>query len=253
MTVKELYEYLNKRIPAELSCEWDNDGLMCCPSGDREVKKVLVTLDVSDEMAELAIENRCDVILSHHPLIFKPIKSLSDDNTIPARLIKLVQSGISVMSFHTRLDVLPGGVNDALSEKLGLHDIEPFGEEGVMMGRVGYVDETTLEKFAKFVKTTLGTPTVLYNGRLPVKKVAVLGGSGEDFIGAAKERGADTFVSGNIGYHIMAEAKENGINLIEAGHYFTEVPVLRCLADMVRDADEKAEIIFGDSNNIKSI
>lgn len=253
MTVKELYEYLNKRIPAELSCEWDNDGLMCCPSGDIEVKKVLVTLDVSDEMAELAIENRCDVILSHHPLIFKPIKSLSDDNTIPARLIKLVRSGISVMSFHTRLDVLPGGVNDVLSEKLGLYDIEPFGDEGVMMGRVGSVDETTLEEFAKFVKTALGSPAVFYNGQLPVRKVAVLGGGGEGFIAAAKKCGADTFVSGNIGYHIMAEAKENGINLIEAGHYFTEVPVLRCLADMVRHADEKAEIIFGDSNNIKSI
>ena len=253
MTVKELYEYLNNKIPSELSCEWDNDGLMCCPSGDKAVKKVLVTLDVSEEMVDFAVENSCDLILSHHPLIFKPIKSLSDDNTIPARLIKLVRSGISVMSFHTRLDVLPGGVNDVLSEKLGLYDIEPFGEDGIMMGRIGITDETTLEEFAKFVKSALGAPAVFYNGRLSVKKVAVLGGSGEDFIEAAKRCGADTFVSGNIGYHLMAEAKENGINLVEAGHYFTEAPVLEYLAEMVREADKNAEVVFGDSNNIKAV
>lgn len=253
MTVKELYEYLNKRIPSALSCEWDNDGLMCCPKSDREVKKVLVTLDISAEAVKHAMKNGCDVILSHHPLVFKPLKSLSYDNGVASRLIKLVQNGISAMSFHTRLDVLPGGVNDALSKKLGLCDVEPFGEDGVMMGRVGYVEETTLDEFAKTVKNALGAPAVFYNGQLPVRKVAVLGGGGEDFIGAAKKCGADTFVSGNIGYHIMADAKENDVNLIEAGHYFTEAPVLDYLADMVKDADGKIEIIFTDSNNIKSV
>ena len=220
---------------------------------DKEVKKVLVTLDISAEAVKYAMKNGCDVILSHHPLVFKPLKSLSFENGVASRLIKLVQNGISAMSFHTRLDVLPGGVNDALSEKLSLKDVEPFGEDGIMMGRVGYVDETSLDEFAGFIKNTLGSPAVLYNGQLPVRKVAVLGGSGEDFICAAKRCGADTFVSGNIGYHVMADAKENGINLIEAGHYFTEAPVLEYLADMVRDADRKAEIIFVDSNNIKSV
>ena len=253
MTVKELYEYLNNRIPSALSCEWDNDGLMCCPKADREVRKVLVTLDISAEIVRYAMKIGCDVILSHHPLVFKPLKSLAVDNGVASRLIKLVQNGISAMSFHTRLDVLPGGVNDALSEKLGLKDVEPFGEDGIMMGRVGYVDETTLDEFAGFVKNTLGAPAVLYNGQLPVRKVAVLGGSGEDFIGAAKKCGADTFVSGNIGYHVLADAKENGINLVEAGHYFTEAPVLEYLAEMVRCADNKAEIVFADSNNIKSV
>ena len=74
MTVKELYRYLNEKIPSALSCEWDNDGLMCCPTPDREVRKALVALDISEEMVELAIESKCDVILSHHPLVFKPIK-----------------------------------------------------------------------------------------------------------------------------------------------------------------------------------
>lgn len=253
MTVKELYEYLDKRIPQALSCEWDNDGLMCCPKADREVKKVLVTLDISAEMVKLAMKNGCDVILSHHPLVFRPIKSLSGENGVSLKLIKLVQNGISAFSFHTRLDVLPGGVNDALSEKLGLKDVEPFGDDGVMMGRIGNVSEDTLENFAKLVKDRLGAPAVSYNGELPVRRVAVVGGSGEDFISAAKNSGADTFVSGSIGYHVMADTKENGINLIEVGHYFSELPVLKYLAEMVENADKNIEIVFGDSNNIKFV
>ena len=253
MTVKELYGYLNKRIPSALSCDWDNDGLMCCPKSDKEIKKVLIVLDITAEMVKHAMKNGCDLILSHHPLVFKPIKALNTEGGVPSRLIKLVQNGISAMSFHTRLDVLPGGVNDALAERLGLRDVEPFGEDGIMMGRVGVVEETSLEAFAQSVKDALGAPAVHYNGQRNVRRVAVLGGSGEDFIDAAKECGADTFVSGNIGYHVMTDAKELGINLVEAGHYFTEAPVLNYLADMVRSADRKIEIIFEDSNNIKSV
>ena len=122
-----------------------------------------------------------------------------------------------------------------------------------MMGRVGSIGENTLENFAEFVKNVLGSPVVLYNGELPVRRVAVLGGNGDDFISAAKKCGADTLVSGRLGYHVMADAKENGINLVEAGHYFTEAPVLDYLADMVTDADRNIEIVFGDSNNIKSV
>lgn len=253
MNVRELYEHMSKKIPSALSCDWDNDGLMCCPKAEREVKRVLVTLDITSDAVKLAMKNGCDVIISHHPLIFKPVKSLTNDGGTSAKLIKLVQNGMSAMSFHTRLDVLPGGVNDALCEKLGLKNVEPFGDDGIMMGRIGEVDATTLDEFAARVKNALGSPMVLYSGELPVQKVAVLGGNGDDFIGAAKRAGADTYVSGRLGYHAMQDAKENGINLIEAGHYFTEIPVLPYLADMVKAADRNIEIVFGDSNNIASV
>lgn len=253
MTVNELYKYLNERIPASLSCDWDNDGLMCCPNGGREVKKILVTLDISVEMVDYAVKNECDVILSHHPLVFRPLKSLAGDSGVSKKLIKLVQNGISAMSFHTRLDALCGGVNDVLAERLGLDEVEQFGCDGITMGRIGSVRPTTLEEFAKFVKNKLNAPCVFYNGDLAVHKVAVVGGNGEDFIGEAKKCGADTFVSGRIGYHVMADTKENGINLVEAGHYFTEVPVLEKLAETVRCADARVEVVFGDSNNVKMI
>ena len=253
MTVKELYDYLNEKIPRSLSCEWDNDGLMCCPSPDRQAAKILVALDISEEIVERAISENCDVILSHHPLVFKPVKALTTEGGVPRKLIRLVENGVTAMSFHTRFDALEGGVNDALAKALGIENTEPFGDDGEMMGRVGFVKETTLEEFAKHVKAALGSPVALFNGDLPVCRVAVLGGNGDDFVSAAKSAGADTLISGRLGYHVMADAKENGINLIEAGHYYTESPALSALADMAKAAIANAEIIFADSNNIKSV
>ncbi|MEE1115696.1 MAG: Nif3-like dinuclear metal center hexameric protein, partial [Clostridia bacterium] len=126
MTVKELYKFLDSRIPSALSCEWDNDGLMCCTEPNRAVKKVLVALDITDDVIDRAIEGGYDVIVSHHPLIFHPIKNITAGESVPNRLIKLVKSGISAMSFHTRLDSLDGGVNDELAKCLGLNNIKPF-------------------------------------------------------------------------------------------------------------------------------
>ena len=253
MTVKELYDYLNEKIPDLLSCEWDNDGLMCCPKPDRAAAKILVALDISEEIVERAVSENCDVILSHHPLVFKPVKALTTEGGVPRKLIRLVENGITAMSFHTRFDALEGGVNDALAKALGIENTEPFGDDGEMMGRVGFVKEMTLEDFAKHVKAALGSPVVLCSGNRPVHRVAVLGGNGDDFVGAAKRAGADTLVSGRLGYHVMADAKENGINLIEAGHYYTESPALSALADTVKAAIPNAEIIFSDSNNIKAV
>ena len=253
MTVKELYKYLNEKIPPSLSCGWDNDGLMCCPDGAKEVKKVLVALDVSEEIVDKAVCENFDVIVSHHPLVFKPLKALTEDAGVPRKLIKLVGNGIAVMSFHTRFDAVCGGVNDVLANVLGLKNVESFGEDGEEMGRVGFVEETELPLFAAKVKETLGSSVVLYNGNLPVKRVAVLGGNGDDFVSAAKNAGADTLVSGRLGYHVMADAKENGINLVEAGHYFTENPALNALAELIRGAASDADVSVAESNGIKAV
>ena len=112
MTVKELYEKLDKRIPKELSEPWDNDGLMCSPDTSLEVKKALLTLDVTEEIVDFAIERSYDLIISHHPLIFRPVSHITEDNHVARKLIKLINNGISVFSFHTRLDKAEGGVND---------------------------------------------------------------------------------------------------------------------------------------------
>ena len=253
MTVKELYEAFEKRFPKELREEWDNDGLMCCPDPTAEVKKVFVTLDLTEEIVDYAIERGFDLIVSHHPLIFKPVSRLVEECHIGRKLIKLISNGISVFSFHTRADKAQGGVNDLLADRLGFSDTVPFGEG--MMGRIGELDEEmTLEDFAFKVKTSLGSDRVTYaDGYNAVKRVAMLGGDGKDFVKAAIAGGADTYVSGRISYNMLEEAAEMGINLIEAGHYFTEVMITELFTDIIAREDADIYIEAVDSNMVKFI
>ena len=255
MTVSSLYAYLNSKIPSALSCDWDNDGLMCAPDGEREVKRVLVTLDITAEAIEKAISEGCEVILSHHPLIFKGLKSVTQDSCVSAKVIDLIKSGIAAFSFHTRLDALEGGVNDVLAKTLGVKDTVPFGIDGETIGRVGILDApTSLDSFAKAVRDKLGAPAVLCAAAgKEVRRVALLGGSGGDDIAAAIASGADTYVSGRLGYHEMTDAAELGINLIEAGHFYTEYPVCEKLEALVKEADGEIECVRFFSNKIRMI
>lgn len=253
MTVKELYSILNERIPQELSCPWDNDGLMCCPDGGREVKRVLVALDVTADVAQKATTEGYDMIISHHPFIFKGMKSVTDDNFLGSKAIALISKGVSVASFHTRLDAVEGGVNDTFASILGLKNVASFGDEGI--GRIGELEENvTLEELAKKVKNALGAPMVLYaDGKKIPKRIALLGGEGGDDIENARTAGADTYISGRLGYHSMTDAPDFGMNLIEAGHYYTEAPVCAVLAKLIREADEKIEVNIYGSNRINAI
>ena len=255
MKVSELYAFLNSKIPPSLSCGWDNDGLMCAPCPEKEVKRILVTLDITAEAIEKARSEGCEVILSHHPLIFKGIKSVTQDNCVSAKVIELIKNGISAFSFHTRLDALEGGVNDILADVLGVKETVPFGVDGEAIGRVGTLDAPMiLEDFAASVRDKLGAPAVLCaDADKKVYRVALLGGSGGDDIAAAIASGADTYVSGRLGYHEMTDAAELGINLIEAGHFYTEYPVCEKLEALVREADGNIECIRFFSNKIRMI
>lgn len=255
MKVSELYAFLNSKIPSSLSCDWDNDGLMCAPDPEKEVKRVLITLDITAEAIEKARSKGCEVILSHHPLIFKGIKSVTQDNCVSAKVIELIKSGISAFSFHTRLDALKGGVNDVLAQRLGVKNTVPFGSDGEAIGRVGQLDSPmSLETFAASLRDKLGAPAVLCaDAGKEVFSVALLGGSGGDDIAAAIASGADTYVSGRLGYHEMTDAAELGINLIEAGHFYTEYPVCDVLEALVKKAAPEIECVRFFSNKIRMI
>jgi dinuclear metal center YbgI/SA1388 family protein len=238
-------------MPDELRSDWDNDGIMCCSDHSAEVNNVLIALDVTEEIVDYAIGRNFDLIISHHPLVFRPISSLTEDNHVSRKLIKLITNNVSVFSFHTRADKAEGGVNDLLCERLGLTDVSPFGEEG--MGRIGTLtDERTLDDFADMAKMQLGADSVRFaDAYNPVKRVAVLGGDGKDFVADAIAAGADTFLSGRLSYNVMEEASDMGINLVEAGHYFTEMPVTSFFSSLVSSFDGNAYIEIVDSNMIK--
>lgn len=253
MNAKQLYQKFEERIPSDLREPWDNDGIMCLPDGSAEIYRALVALDVTEEIVDYAIEQGFDLIVSHHPLVFRPMSSINEENHISRKLIKLICSGISVFSFHTRADKLVGGVNDRLADILGMYDAKPFGEGD--LGRIGTIDEPMeLQDFAYRVKQLIGADAVRYaDGFSDVHKVAIVGGDGKSYVKAAIDAGADTFLSGRIGYNVMEEATEMGINLIEAGHFYTEQHISEFFRDLLIDFDPNVYVEIADSNIIKTI
>jgi putative NIF3 family GTP cyclohydrolase 1 type 2 len=157
------------------------------------------------------------------------------------------------MSFHTRADKVKGGVNDILAEIIGLKDVEVFGEGD--LGRIGTLgEELSMEDFSFVLKGQLACDGVrVADAFIPVQKVAVVGGDGKSYVSAALRAGADTFVSGRIGYNVMAEASEMGINLIEAGHFFTEQPVTHYFRSILNTLDPNMYVEIIDSNMIKLV
>ena len=253
MTVKELYDRLDEYIPEYLREEWDNDGIMCSADTTAEVKRVLVALDATESVIDYAIEGDFDLIITHHPLIFKPLASVTDDGHIARKIIKLIESGISVLSFHTRADKVEGGVNDILADLVGVFDTHQFGEGGI--GRIGEIEEEmSLEDFAGTVKLSLGADSVRFaDAYIPVKRVALVGGDGKDFVKDAALHGADTYLSGRISYNLMEEAMEMGVNLIEAGHFYTEHPVCSYFAELVTKIDAGIFTEIANSNLIRVV
>lgn len=256
MKVIELYNKLCEIIPPSLSCPWDKDGLESCPEPEREVKRVLISLDTTNEVIDRAIDEGADVIISHHPLFFGGLGNINALTFDGARAVKLAKHGIATMSFHTRLDALDGGVNDILAGLLGLSEPETVGEEHIV--RVGELEEETdAEKFAKLVKSRLShgegereAAVTLYPVGRKVKRVAVIGGSGGDELSLAAQNGADTFVTGELKYHQLLAAKDFNMNLICAGHFFTEYPVCFFLRETVRGLCPETEVDTVFSNRI---
>ena len=253
MTVKEVYERLTERIPEALREDWDNDGLMCCADGTAEVRRTLITLDVTEEIVDYAVQNGFDLIVSHHPLIFRPLKAVVEDHHVARKVITLIKNDISVISLHTRADKVQGGVNDTLCDILGIKDAVPFGEG--FLGRVGNLkEELTMEDFSYLLKGLLDCDGVkVSDACIPVQRVAVVGGDGKDFVDDALAAGADTLVSGRLSYNVMAEASEMGINLIEAGHFFTEHPITSFFQNILMRMDNDMYVEIIDSNVIRLI
>lgn len=245
MTVSNFYNELSNLYPQTLSSSWDNDGLMCCPDPDREIKKVLISLDATMDAINFAIEGGYDLILTHHPLIFKGLKALNSNDIVGRRVLAAVKAGISVISLHTRLDAGEGGVNDTLANLLSLTDVESFGDlDNPTLGRIGTTDISSPEDFAKKIKDATGVPGVTAYLCRPISRVAVVGGGGGDLIGDAKCAGADTLVTGESGYNKSLDAGEDGINVFIAGHYFTEMPVCQKLKTLAEEIAKAETYVF---------
>ncbi len=255
MNIKQLYAFLNEKIPPSLSCEWDNDGLMCCPRDEAQVRRVLVALDITAAVVKKAIDEEYDLIVSHHPLIFSPLSAVNPEDPVARKVIALLRGGVTAMSFHTRLDAVAGGVNDILAADLGLCEVTPFGENGEEIGRIGSLPSPmSLAEFAARVKTVTHAEQVQFvSGGGDVSRVAVLGGSGSSDVKAAMLAGADTYVSGELKHNSMTDAPECGINLVAAGHFHTENAVCRRIEALILEAIPDATVTVVNSNPVQYI
>lgn len=258
MKALEFYNALTELIPTTLSCSWDKDGLEACPAPDREVCRILIALDVTDDVVERAIEGGYGVILSHHPVFFGHLDGVSFVKPKGAIAVKLAKNDISVMSFHTRLDAVDGGVNDTLAALLGLKNVEKVEADADGIMRIGDLEcEMDVEEYCRMVKSALSTEkseaaiTLSPIGK-KVKKVALIGGGGGGYVAMAKDAGADTYVTGEMKYHEYLSAEEFGINLVTAGHFHTEYPVCKVLAAKAKDLCPSALVTVYDSNEMKS-
>ncbi len=242
-TVQNIFDMLQEKAPFELQLGFDNAGFLV-GHHDAPVERVLVALDITEQVAAEAKALGCQLIVSHHPVIWGGAKTITDQTVMGRKLLALVENNLAAICAHTNLDAVADGVNDALARRLGLSDIGQLKQDGVDgqgrsygIGRVGVVREQSLQNFALFVKQKLGANGVrLVDGGKPVHKVAVGGGACADMMIDAMDHGCDTFVTSDVKYDGFLDAKAVGMNLIDAGHYPTENVVCPVLRDWLRAA-----------------
>ena len=239
-TVKNIYDFIDSIAPFEKQCEWDNSGLLI-GNPCREISKIGVVLDITPDAVKYAAERGVELIVSHHPVIFRPVKSFLDGDVS----YMLAANGISAICAHTSLDCANGGVNDVLAETLGFKNPVPLTESGeAAMIRKVVIDETEADALAMLVADRLSTGVQLADCGKTIDTVALCGGAGGDFIHAVAESGCDAYITGEAKHHEFLAAKELGVTLIAAGHFETENPVVAVLADKIRNNFEcEVEII----------
>ena len=231
--------------PFSTSAPWDNTGLLV-GNENSEVKRVMLSLDVTGDVIDEAKKNNVDLVITHHPLIFEGVKSVTSDTL----LYKAVSSGISFISSHTCLDIAKDGVNDCLANAVGLKNITSIEEEPFL--KFGEIEEKTEEEFVSLLKEKLSC-NVLYNSTgKKIKKVAFCSGSGGDLWGLSKEKGADALLTGEAKYHEFLDAAFNNITIFACGHFETEIVVIDTLKEKLEKEFKGIEFLKSNQKNIVS-
>lgn len=232
--VSDVLKFLVELAPIEKALDFDNVGLLL-GNNNAVCNKLVLALDVSADVVVEAIEIKADLIVSHHPLIFNSINSLLYDEPLGKKIIDLIENGISVISMHTNLDAADEGVNTVLAHRLDMNP-EAFLNNETEIGFFGSYPKCCFEDFLKKVSMQLECKALRYQkSNNFVEKLAICGGSGGDELLNAKKQGCDTYLTSEIKHHMWIEAKELGINLIDAGHFETENWVIFALEQKLKE------------------
>lgn len=246
MLCKEIIQVIEAAYPREAALDFDNVGLLAGRS-EKEVNRVYIALDATDAVIDCAVRAGADMLITHHPLIFSPLKKVTDENFISRRIVKLIQNDISYYAMHTNYDVL--GMAELSEKILGIRDTEVLditrenGDIPEGIGRIGSLEQpVTLEECCVYIKhkLNLGSLKVFGDMDAKVSRLAISPGSGKSAIGAAIAKGADVLVTGDIGHHEGLDAVEQGLSVIDAGHYGTEYIFID---DMKRFLEDKLPVL----------
>ena len=241
-TVQDILQFIESIAPPSLKMEGDNVGLLC-GQADKEVKTILVALDPFVSVCREAVAENADLLVTHHPIIHGSICSITSQTTYGQAILELLAHGISAVNAHTNLDCADGGVNDTLAKAVGMSDIQKISADPYGLLRMGQVNTQTLEEFLSKVKADLGCSGLRYtDGGNAVHKVAVGGGSCGSELAAVVKAGCDTFVTADVKYNQFWDAKMLGINMIDAGHFYTENPVVAVLAEKIQAAFPEVQV-----------
>ena len=236
-TVAQILEIVNSIAPFELAEEWDNVGLLA-GRPESPVERVLCALDLRPDVVEEARRRGCQLIVTHHPILFRGRKNLRETDAEGRLLCALVRSGVAMIAAHTNFDNASPGVNDALAAALGLENVTAL-ENGM---RLGDIKETDFGMFCEKAGAALRSPVRCYgDGASRIRRVAVLGGAGEDFAFQALKAGADVYLTGEMAYHKGLDAADNGLCVVEAGHAATEYPAISLLCRGLQNAADAVQ------------
>ncbi|MCL2774576.1 MAG: Nif3-like dinuclear metal center hexameric protein [Oscillospiraceae bacterium] len=274
MKFGDLTEYLGNEFPKNLSASWDNDGVEACADYNLEIGRILTVVDITFDVIDYAVTNGYNCIISHHPMIFTPLKKLDLSNPAARKAAILLSHNICAASYHTRLDAASGGVNDCLLEILNIapDSIELLydPEDNIPVGRIAELEaeqnigdfiEDIRRSFRKFYKKEflfdMDLNISCLKGGKNVKKFAVVSGSGMDYAGIAAKMGSDTFFTGEGSYHKILDAYEEldankRLNIVTAGHFETEAVVLPHIRHKILDKFPNAAVncFIGDNVGI---
>ncbi len=233
--VKDIFDFLCEKAPLDTQLDFDNAGFLC-GNLDSDVTRAAVALDITDAVIEEAAAMGAELIVSHHPVCFHPMKSVTTSDPTGRKFAAMLGNGISAICMHTNLDAAPGGVNDALCAALGAENLGLLAPEHDTMSRLcRFAEPMEYGKFLEHVKTALGANGLRCAG--PEKRVqlfGVCGGAGADFIPDAAARGCDAYITADAKHHQFLMADERGIALVDAGHFSTENVVVPVLAGWLR-------------------
>lgn len=256
MKAQEIIEFFDQLYPPEFAESWDNVGLLCGDS-QKEIKKIFVTLDITLQTVKEAVAWGADMIISHHPILFHGIKQVDFKQEEGKIIVQLIQHQMVVYAAHTNLDMAPHGINRALAELFELRHVEVLEEDKrnklFGTGHIGVLEkQTTLKEFAVRAKVLLSTPFVRVCGDLEqkVQTVAIVSGSGSDWISNAIQKGADVFVTADLKYHEALDAVAGGLCMIDAGHFPTERIVMELFQKKIEQQLKGLEILHSNQRDI---